>query len=301
MARRALRRSPALTAGLLIVTAATLLAIAGITWGDPPRSTLMRLLGLPDPEMHDREVSRPPSPLATEHPLGTDDRGRDVLSRLLHGARVSVFVGISAEAVALLCGLMVGLAAGYAGGRIDTLLMRLTDVLLSLPVPLMAMGAMVVFPRRSIVLVFMVLGLIGWGSIARLVRGEVLSLKEREFAEAARALGAGGGRIALRHLLPHAISPALVLSTAGVAGNILTEAWLSFLGIGAGADTPTWGRMIFEANTYLQSYPMLSLLPGIALAVTAGGFFLMADGLREAMDPAASSTAWKGRLAKEAS
>lgn len=280
------RARPGLQAGLIIVSAALLLALAGLPWGDPARSALTRFLGVQDPEIQDRTITTLPSPQDDRHLLGTDTKGRDVLSRLLHGARVSVFVGLSAEAVALACGILVGLVAGYAGGRLDALMMRGTDVLLALPLPLLAMGAMVVFRQRSVVLVFMVLGLLGWGGIARLIRAEILSLRTREFAEAARALGARDGRIALLHLLPHALTPALALATAGIAGNILTEAWLSFLGISTSAETPTWGKMIYEARTFLDTHARLSILPGLALAVTTGGFFLLADGLRETLDPA---------------
>ena len=166
---------------------------------------------------------------------------------------------------------------------------------MALPVPLLAMAALVIFEQRSIVLVFMVLGLFGWGGIARLVRGEILSLRQREFAEAAQALGAGRGRVAMRHLLPHAVTPALVLATVGIAGNILTEAWLSFLSISTSSDTPTWGKMIYEARIFLGSHPRLSLLPGIALTATAGGFFLLAEGLRQALDPRIRERIWTGQ------
>lgn len=288
-----MRSRSGLVAGSLVVGALTLLALSGVEWGDPPRSILTRASLTQPPEVQDRSVI-PPSPPDAAHPLGTDDLGRDFLSRLLHGARVSIAVGVSAEAISLAFGLIIGLAAGYAGGWLDTILMRATEVLLALPLPLMAMGAMVVFQRRSVVLVFIVLGLLGWGGIARLVRGEVLSLRRREFAEAARALGAGPSRVALRHLLPHALTPALVLATVGIAGNILTEAWLSFLGISAQPPTPTWGNMIHEAQKFLTTDPRLSILPGLALAVTAGGFFMLAEGLRRRFDPGLREKIWIG-------
>ncbi len=275
------------------MAAVTLLALAGIEWGEPPRSLLTRMLRAHEPLVVDRAVA-PPSPPDEIHPLGTDRQGRDYLSRLLHGARVSVFVGVTAEAISLGCGLIIGVAAGYVGGRLDAFLMRSTDVLLALPVPLLAMGAMVVFSTRNMFLVFVVLGIFGWGGIARLVRGEILSLREREFAEAARALGAGGSRVALRHLLPHALAPALVLATVGIAGNILTESWLSFLGIGVQPPTPTWGSMIYEHRAFLSEQPRLSLLPGAALALTTGGFFMLAEGLRRALDPKLDERIWIG-------
>lgn len=261
---------------------ASLVALASVEWGERGNSLLARA-GL-SPYEDDRSVV-PPSPPDDRHVLGTDPLGRDLLSRLLHGARVSLLVGVTAEGIALALGLGIGAAAGYAGGRTDTLLMRATDVVLAFPVPILAMGAMAVFDSPGLVHVFVILGLMGWGGIARLVRGEILSLREREFAEAARALGAGGARVTLRHLLPHALAPALVLATIGVAGNILTEAWLSFLGLGAQPPTASWGAMIAEAQNYITTRPTLCIYPGIALAITVGGFLLLADALREALDP----------------
>jgi len=288
----ALRRSPQALAGVFLVAAVTLLALAAIEWGDPARSILNRAFVARSPYDNDRSLTTLPSPPDERHSLGTDSLGRDLLSRLLHGARVSLAVGVTAEAIALAVGLIVGTLAGYAGGRTDTLLMRGTDLLLAFPVPLLAMGAMAVFDSPSFTIVFVVLGLMGWGGIARLVRGEVLSLKEREFAEAVRALGAGSGRIAFLHLLPNAMAPALVAATVGVAGNILTEAWLSFLGLGAQPPTPSWGGMIAEGQTYLTTAPWLSILPGIALAITVGGFMMLADSLREALDPRLRGRTW---------
>ena len=280
-------------AGAAVVAAAALVSFAAVEWGDPPRSLLGRVLLRHSPYETDREVS-PPSPPDAEHFLGTDPLGRDVLSRLLHGARVSLVVGVTAEMIALILGLGVGALAGYRGGRIDALLMRGADLLLAFPVPLLAMGAIAVFESPSLTLVFVVLGLMGWGGIARLVRGEVLSLREREFADAARALGAGTGRIAFRHLLPNALAPALVTATVGVAGNILTEAWLSFLGLGAQPPTPSWGGMIAEAQAYLTTRPWLCVYPGLALALTVGGFLILADGLRAALDPRRRGRTWTG-------
>jgi ABC-type dipeptide/oligopeptide/nickel transport system permease subunit len=276
-------------AGAVFVSAALLVTLATIDWGESSRSLLTRYLLAHDPLEVDKEVT-PPSPPGGGHALGTDPLGRDLLSRLLHGARVSLVVGVVAEAIALTLGLAVGVTAGYAGGRIDSLLMRVTDVLLAFPIPILAMGAMAVFDAPSVTLVFVVLGLMGWGGIARLVRSEILSLREREFAEAARALGARSARIAFRHLLPNAMAPAIVAATVGIAGNILTEAWLSFLGLGAQAPAPSWGRMIFEGQIYLTTRPWLCLYPGLALGITVGGFMLLADGLREALDPR-----WRGR------
>jgi ABC-type dipeptide/oligopeptide/nickel transport system permease subunit len=279
-----LRRSPQALLGGSLVAAAALLALGAVEWGDPPRSLLQRAAGARSPYEQDHDVMPPSAPDA-RHALGTDSLGRDHLSRLLHGARVSLAVGVTAEAIALLIGMTVGTLAGCAGGRLDALLMRATDGLLAFPVPLLAMGAMAVFERPSLTLVFAILGLMGWGGIARLVRGEVLALRERGFSEAARALGAGVPRIAFRHLLPNAASPAFVAATVGIAGNILTESWLSFLGLGAQPPVPSWGGMIAEGRAYLTSHPGLCLYPGLALAATVGGFMLLADALRGALDP----------------
>jgi peptide/nickel transport system permease protein len=279
-----LRGKPGLLAGSIIVATVSLVAVTSIEWGDPPGSLLARA-GLTHPPQKMYRELKPLAPPAPGHVMGLDHLGRDIFSRLVHGARVSFFVGISAEAVALTLGLLVGTIAGYAGGRLDALLMRATDLLMALPLPITAMGVIALLPTKNIILVFMVLGLLGWGGLARLVRAEIISLKEREFSDAARALGAGGGRIAFLHLLPHAATPALVMATVGVAGNILTESWLSFLGLGVELGTPSWGAMIYEARGYLAESPYYCLFPGIALAVTVGGFILLADGMRAMLDP----------------
>jgi len=278
------RLSPDVIAGALAVIAVTLLAVSSIEWGEPRESFLTRAVLAHSPHEIDTTVI-PPSAPDRSHVLGTDWQGRDLLSRLLHGSRISLFVGVSAEAIALLLGLGVGTVAGYAGGRADALLMRGADVLLAFPLPIIAMGAMAMMDRPSLAAVFLILGLMGWGGIARVVRGEVLSLREREFSEAARALGAGGTRIAFKHLLPHALAPAMVVATVGIAGNILTEAWLSFLGLGARQGEPSWGLIISEARTYLTTRPSYCIIPGLALVFTIAGFLLLADGMRRALDP----------------
>jgi len=278
------RRSPGVVAGAIAVTTVMLIACASIPWGEKDASLLTRWVLDYSPSQIDKGVIPPSAPDAA-HWLGTDRLGRDLLSRLLHGSRVSFFVGVSAEAVALLLGLGIGTAAGYAGGRTDALLMRGADVLLAFPVPIIAMGAMAMLESPSLAAVFLILGLLGWGGIARIVRGEILSLREREFSEAARALGAGGARIAFRHLLPHALAPAMVVATVGVAGNILTEAWLSFLGLGARQGEASWGLIIAEARTYLTTQPSYCIIPGLALVFTIAGFLLLADGMRRALDP----------------
>jgi len=280
-----IRHSPAGVAGVLIVAAIVSLAILSIEFGDSARSTLARYLLAYGPHDEDRLIQMPPSPPDERHWLGTDIQRRDFLSRLLHGAKISIQVGLAAEAIAFLVGMSVGALAGHFGGRLDSLLMRFADILLALPLPILAMAAIAVFDTPSITLVFVVLGLMGWAGIARLVRAQCLSVKKRGYPEAARALGASDLRLIGRHVLPNAAGPALVAASVGVAGNILTEAWLSFLGLGAQAPAISWGRMIVDGQSDLTIRPWLCVLPGLALAVTVLGFILLADGLRDALDP----------------
>jgi len=271
--------------GLCIVLLVTTLAVLSIEFGSSSRSILSRYVLAYGPHDEDRSISTPPSPPDDRHWLGTDVQRRDLFSRLLHGARISIQVGLAAELIALLIGLAVGATAGFFGGWIDTALMRLADLLLAFPLPILAMAAIAVFDTRSITLVFVVLGLMGWAGIARLVRVQCLSVRERGYPEAARALGAGNIRVIARHILPVASAPALVAAAVGVAGNILTEAWLSFLGLGAQGRAVSWGRMIVDGQPELVIRPWLCVFPGLALGVTVLGFVLLADGLRDALDP----------------
>jgi ABC-type dipeptide/oligopeptide/nickel transport system permease subunit len=239
----------------------------------------------------------PPTAPDARHWLGTDALGRDLLARILHGARISLTVGVLAEAVALFLGVLIGAAAGYYGGRVDEALMRLADIFFSLPAPLLALAVIAAFPdpeaipglrslpEPSLALVFLVLGLIGWAGIARLVRAQILVVREMDYATAARAVGAGDARLLLRHLLPNALAPVVAVVTLGVAGNILAESWLSFLGLGARPPLPSWGTMITEGQSYLTTRPWVCIYPGLALLLTVLGFNLFGDGLREALDP----------------
>jgi peptide/nickel transport system permease protein len=272
-------------AGAAIVLIAVSLALMSIEFGAQPRSLLARYLLAYSPHEEDLEVASPPAPPGGRHLLGTDIQRRDYLSRLLHGAKISIAVGLTAEAIALLIGMVVGALAGFYGGWVESLLMRIADILLAFPLPILAMAALAVFDTRSIALVFVVLGLMGWAGIARLVRAQCLSVKERGYPEAARALGGGDLRLIARHVLPNAAAPALVAACVGVAGNILTEAWLSFLGLGVQPPAVSWGRMIVDAQSDLMVRPWLCIFPGVALAVTVMGFILLADGLRDALDP----------------
>ncbi len=278
-------RSPAAVAGLAIVLFMTLLAILSIELGAAKRSIHARYVLAHGPHDEDRGIVSPPTPPDARLWLGTDVQRRDLLSRLLHGARISMQVGLGAEAIALALGVAFGALAGYRGGWVDAVLMRAADVLLSLPLPILAMAAIAVFETRSIGLIFVVLGLMGWAGIARLVRAQCLSLRARGYPEAARALGAGGLRLIARHLIPGAAAPALVAASVGVAMNILTEAWLSFIGLGVQAPAVSWGRMIVDGQPELTIRPWLCVFPGIALGIAVLGFVLLADGLRDALDP----------------
>ena len=218
------------------------------------------------------------------HPLGLDELGRDVLSRLLHGARVSLAVALSVVGLAALLGTALGAAAGYLGGRVDALLMRATDVFLAFPGILLAIALVAVLgPALSHLVLALVV--FGWVDYARLVRGQVLQLREREFVLAARALGAGGGRVVVRHLLPSLLPVLVVQASLGMAGAILAEAGLSFLGLGLQPPTPSWGAMIDAGRAHLLDAPHLALAPGAAIFLTVMGLNFLGDGLADRLDP----------------
>ena len=227
-------------------------------------------------------ISQPPS---FAHWLGTDRLGRDVYSRIVYGARISLQVGIIAEIVTLCIGIVIGSVAGYWGGWIDGALMRFTDMVFAFPTALFAIAVMAVFENPSVGKIILVLGFIGWPGVARLVRSQVMAVKEQEFAQAARAIGGSDLRIILCHIIPNSMAPILVVATIGVAGNILTESWLSFLGLGAQPPAPSWGSMITDGQADMLNKPWLCMFPGLAIVVTVLGFNLLGDGLRDALDP----------------
>lgn len=230
-------------------------------------------------------------PPGGKHILGTDDLGRDILTRVLVGARISLMVAVSVECVVVFLGLTVGLIAGYRGGWIDSLLMRVTDVLLAFPDVLLAilllgtLGATSSRPETSAMLVVVSLGVTGWPPLARLVRGQVVALRQREFVDAARSIGSGHGRILLHHILPNLVSPIIVAVTVDAAGVILAEATLSYLGIGVQRPMPSWGRMINDALDYYKSEPRLVIVPATMLSLTVIALNFLGDGLRDALDP----------------
>jgi ABC-type dipeptide/oligopeptide/nickel transport system permease subunit len=225
------------------------------------------------------------------HKLGTDELGRDTLSRLMYGAGISLLVAVSVECFVVVLGLIVGLSAGFFGGWLDSALMRVTDVMLAFPDVLLAilllgtLGTKDATAGRSLFLVIIALGITGWPPLARLVRGQVLTLRKREFVDAARAMGATNSRIVARHILPNLLSPLLVAVTVDTAGVILAEATLSFLGIGIQRPYPSWGRMIQDAIEYYRSEPRLLILPSVLLSLTVLALNFLGDGLRDALDP----------------
>ena len=219
--------------------------------------------------------------------LGGDDVGRDVLSRIIHGTRVSLLVGVVATAIAVFIGVTVGTAAGYFGGRIDTLLSRTMDVFLSFPFLLFAISLVSVFSPSVKISIF-VIAFFTWSNVGRIVRGQVLSIREKEYVEAARSLGASDLRIMIVDVIPNLVAPIIVYSTLLIPTAIVFEATLSFLGLGVPIPTPTWGNMIAESQgTYLQA-PWFLLFPSLALFITTLAFNLLGDGLRDALDPRAA-------------
>lgn len=233
----------------------------------------------------------PLAPGVAGHPLGTDENGRDLLARMLAGAQISLTVAIFAVLMEVLIGTLIGALAGYYGGWIDFLLMRFTDVVISIPIlPLLLVLTAIVSATSNkaalgTTVIVVLIGILSWPTVARLVRASFLSLREREFAEAARALGARDGRIIFRHLLPNAIAPIIVTSTLDVAGVIILESTLSFLGFGIQPPTASWGNMLANAQSNITIAPWVAIFPGLCILVTVLAINYLGDGLRDAIDP----------------
>jgi len=224
------------------------------------------------------------SPPSAKHPLGTDDLGRDVLSRMIYGSRVSLSVGFVAVGIAIAIGIVVGSFAGYYGGKVDWLLMRLVDVMLTFPTFFLILAVIAIL-EPSIWTIMVVIGVTGWMDVARLVRAEFLTLKRRDFVLAAKASGAQAPRIIFRHILPNALAPVFVAATFGVAGAILVESALSFLGLGVQPPDSSWGNILTTGKDYIEVAWWLSLYPGLAILVTVLSYNLVGEGLRDALDP----------------
>lgn len=272
--RRILSDKPALFGTLVIgVTVAGAVFAPLVTPYDPAQQFFdgLTLQGAP----------RPPN---AQFWLGTDLLGRDLYSRLVYGARSSLIIGIAANAAAVLIGTLLGTTAGYVGGVVGTIIMRFTDLMMAFPALLLAI-ALAAILKPSLWIVAMVIALVNWVQIARVIYTETRALVERDFIEAARAIGAAWPRILFRHVLPHLVPTILVWSTLGIAITVLLEATLSFLGIGVQPPTPSWGGIIFESQSYFLNAPWLVFFPGVAIVLLALSFNLVGDALRDALDP----------------
>jgi peptide/nickel transport system permease protein len=257
-------------AGLIIVLVTVLAAIAGPALS-PYDSTAQELA---------RRLEAP----SLAHPFGLDELGRDILARLLDGARISLMVGLAVVSVSSTVGMLFGSIAGYFGGRVDDLISRVIDVLMAFPGILLAI-ALVAVLGPSLTNVVLALSVIGWVGYARLVRGQALRARELEFVQAAPACGASSPRIVLRHILPTALPAVVVQATLGMAGAIIAEASLSFLGLGVQPPTPSWGTMLDAGRAHLFDAPHLTVFPGLAIALLVLGFNFLGDGLRDRVDP----------------
>jgi peptide/nickel transport system permease protein len=265
-----LRENRLALAGLVLVTALALAAIAApwVAPHDPTTIDATLILAAP----------------SAQHLLGTDDLGRDVLSRMIYGARISLAVGFVSVGIAVFIGTTLGACAGFFGGFADALVMRFVDIMLCFPSTFLIL-TVIAFIGPSIWNVMFVIGVTGWMGVCRLVRAEFLSLRERDFVVAARAIGAGDARLIFRHILPNAMAPVLVAAVLGVAGAILTESGLSFLGLGVQPPTPSWGNILTAGKDNIDVAWWLSFFPGIAITLTMLGYNMLGEGLRDALDP----------------
>jgi peptide/nickel transport system permease protein len=267
--RRFKRYKPALVGLVFLAILVVLALIPGVFAPYPPNQATPELLGAPP---------------SWSHPLGYDEIGRDELSRIIYGTRIALIVAILATAIAVTIGVIVGAAAGFFGGWIDSVLSRIVDTIMAFPT-LALLIALVAVVGPSIKTTILVIGTTVWAAYARVARGDVLSLRERDFIVAARSVGANNTRIILRHIVPNIVGPIIVLSTLAVGGIIILEAALSFLGLGVQAPTADWGTMLASARAYVQIYPHIAIAPGIMISLTVLAFNLIGDGLRDALDP----------------
>lgn len=234
-----------------------------------------------DPEAISLEILAPPS---AHHWLGTDEVGRDLLSRLMYAARISLTVGVASSILTVLLGVTIGALAGYAGGRVDALISAGINIKLAIPILPLAL-VLASFLETTLAFVVAIIGLLSWGGVARIIRAEFLSLKEREFVQAARAIGSGASRIVVRHILPNTLAPIIVAATLQVATAILLESALSYLGFGIQPPQASWGNMLQNAQRYLRTAPALAIYPGALISLTVIGINFAGDGLRDALDP----------------
>ena len=267
---RRFRRNRLAVAGALVV----LLLVAC--------ALLARILAPYDPLLV--QLEKQFSPPSAAHPFGTDVYGRDIFSRVLFGARISLLIGLIPSAISMLIGTVVGVLGGFQGGWLDTLLMRLSDVVMAFPSIILAMVVTYTL-GASLFTLFIALSVVGWAGAARVMRAQTLSLKERDFVTAARAIGVTRSGIMFRHIVPNCLAPIIVLLTLSIPSAIMAEAGLSFLGVGAQPPTPSWGLMVNEAQQYVFSAPWASILPGVAILITVLAFNFVGDGLRDALDP----------------
>ncbi len=267
---RRFKKNPLSVAGLIVILIFTSIAILApvITPYDPTEIDVNNVL----------------SPPSISHPFGTDELGRDVLSRMIWGSRVSLKVGFIAIGIAIFIGCIVGSFAGYYGKAVDAILMRFVDVMLAFPTFFLIL-AVIAIVEPGIFTIMIVIGVTGWMDVARLVRAEFLTLKEREFISAARAIGASDFRIIFRHILPNALSPVFVAATFGIAGAILLESSLSFLGLGVQPPEPSWGNILTSGKDNITVAWWLSVYPGLAILLTVLSYNLVGEGLRDALDP----------------
>ena len=250
--------------------------------------TIFGPLIAPREERDKFNYGRAQEPPSREFWLGTDFESRDMFNRLIWGARVSVTVGLFTQIIVLLIGVPIGAIAGYFGGRVDNFLMRFVDVMYAFPTLLFVILVMTwLGPKfgRGLFIIFLAIGLVQWVTLSRLVRGQFLSLREKEYVKAARVAGTGGFSLITRHLLPNSLTPIIVAVTFGVPTAIFTEATLSFFGVGISPPTPSWGQMVGQYQIYLRSSPHMAVLPALCIAFTMLGFTFLGDGLRDALDP----------------